>query len=159
MQHTLLTKEQETVIKTAFNWIRANVCEEQFDMKYYRAKNGFNALFRSESDCGTTGCLLGWFPFVIPTKPSDFTIYIVGSSKFLDYRLYVNRILDIDTFCHLWQWLFHENWASVDNSLYHAFGRMNYAIKYGAPRLNIHDMTKDKSVNLRLKEILDKGLV
>ena len=64
-------------------YVDEEVKDEQFDMEVYRDKG-----FRSINDCGTTGCLLGWAPFIEPPLESEFG----GLYEDLDFDVYCERL-------------------------------------------------------------------
>ncbi len=72
------------LIKLA-NYIEMNVPQEKLDMSSFRAK-----FFINKHDCGTSGCALGWAPFVEGLEPveSDFDGPYVG----LDFWQYSERV-------------------------------------------------------------------
>lgn len=80
------------------DFLESNVKDEQFNIKEWREGD-----YRSKHDCGTTGCAIGWAPFIEGLEPleCEFTPDWGGHSYSLDFRLYWRRILegvDSDTF-------------------------------------------------------------
>ena len=64
----VFNKEELARLTKLAKYVDEEVKDEQFDMGVYRNKD-----FRSINDCGTTGCLLGWAPFVEPPLESEFS--------------------------------------------------------------------------------------
>jgi hypothetical protein len=83
----------------------------------------------TNNECGTTACAVGWGPSVIPTIPEDYILDIdVGGTPRLCYPRYSRRVfLDIDD-CR-WDWMFNEEWESVDNTPEGAAFRIDYLLK------------------------------
>lgn len=70
------------------NFLENEIKDEQFDISEYR-----DDPFYSKHNCGTVGCALGWCPFVVKTKDSDYTKdFFTDIKQSLDFDKYSRRI-------------------------------------------------------------------
>lgn len=74
----------DNLIKLA-NYIEMNVPQEKLDMRYCRER-----AFKSLNDCGTSGCALGWAPFVEGLEPIEEDCNRV--SRCLNFWQYSQRV-------------------------------------------------------------------
>ena len=75
-------------LRTLAAFIDKEVTQKQLNMRHFRSdEEGRYMEFKSNKDCGTCGCALGWAPFVIPTLPADFNMY-----SELDFSRYGSRV-------------------------------------------------------------------
>lgn len=103
-------------------YLKYKVKASQFDMEVFRGfknRNNPEAVlratdFQSVSNCGTHGCALGWAPFCIPTKASDYdqvppNIYQRHYTTRLDFHRYSDRIFKLSQ--RQWTYLFGSAWG------------------------------------------------
>jgi hypothetical protein len=101
------------------DFIEKNVSQKQLDMSYCRLdEEGNRVHFISQDDCGTSGCALGWAPFVLGLEPvdSDFVeseewFQVPESRRFLIFHVYGRRIFP-DLTDRDWYEVFHERLSS-----------------------------------------------
>ncbi len=89
------------------NYIEQHVPQERLYMRSYRSgpEGGGAVEFKSLNDCGTSGCALGWGPFVEGLEPVEGDYYS-HSNKVLAWGSYSERVLPQLGF-------FTEDWCEV----------------------------------------------
>ena len=78
------------------DYIEAEVPQEKLDMRAFRkTSDGDFAFFENHTKCGTSGCALGWAPFVEGLEPveDDFSVNPLFSRSALNWDEYSQRIL------------------------------------------------------------------
>ena len=99
---TINKKDQTTAdnLRLAAHWINENVPEANIRMEWFRsvhsegARDFDGAHYRSPTDCGTAGCLLGWCPFVpgLEAIESDFYTNTKHNPGHLDFFRFSDRV-------------------------------------------------------------------
>jgi len=133
IKHTEVSDFTKEKLITFSDWAKKNLTNEKIEMEYFRNdEHGNPEDFIDKENCGTTGCLLGWFPFAI--EPSKNHFNDIGQLCFFQYCEFDIGISSNDS---LWDWLFDSSWNQLD--IVRQFGldtglmRIDYCIKYGCP--------------------------
>ena len=103
-----------------FNVFNSRLCE-----------NGLMTNFISETECGTTGCLLGWCPIegegelkTALDNPENWDKF--GNRNLLNFFRYSRNVFNITD--EKWEWLFYSIWP---NDIDAAIARIEYLLEYG----------------------------
>jgi len=102
----------------------------RFNMEQYRSVHTvsvfFPKSFKSKTDCGSHGCLLGHAPLLgieeLEALAGDF---LHGS---LDFQIYCERVFGIYDHNFIWKYLFASEWAGYDNTLQGSINRLDKVI-------------------------------
>ena len=89
--------------------------EEKYpiDMEKLRSDGDVSVGFVSSTDCGTTGCILGWCPVLgegdlIPIGEDFYEEEEEVST--LCFNDYCKRVFDTEFFSQEWSWIFDTHW-------------------------------------------------
>jgi len=106
---------------------------ERFNMAYFKATEGdVGGYGREEYDpsepipeehaCSTVACAVGHGP------NAGIRVY-----KDTSWFTYCERVFGVSEHSDEWDWLFHYNWANIDNTAFGAAQRIRHFLKYGIP--------------------------
>ena len=100
-----------------------------FDIGKYRHDDyGYAVNYKSQDDCGTFGCAIGWCPFIKGLELNEEEKRECDTSSGLAFNRYSERIFGLDCHSDTWDYMFASDWSRYDPSLEGLIQRMTDVI-------------------------------
>ncbi len=132
--HSFLGPRRVANLETLFNYLAFGELKAEFNMaRYYTNAPNFVPLTK----CGTAGCAVGHGPYAGIPKLTDES-----------WNEYAERCFSVNLGI-VFEYLFHSDWAEIDNTPIGAAKRIRYALDFGIPKPTKEDGLAYKKIKLK----------
>lgn len=132
--HSFLGPQRVANLETLFNYLAYGTLKAEFNMEFYCA--GYLGQHMFLTDCGTVGCAVGHGPYAGIPKTTEES-----------WNEYAERCFCVNLGM-IFEYLFHSDWAQIDNTPTGAAKRIRYALDFGIPKPTEEDGLAYKKIKL-----------